>query len=61
MAAAKTLTIVDRWEVGGVRGTEREREKGRALAEKEDDAPGKKKKKRIQEWIFNLIIVHEAT
>lgn len=42
MAAAKTLTIVDRWEGGGVRGEERE--KGRALAEKEHHAPGKKKK-----------------
>lgn len=37
MAAAKALTIVDRWEVGGGR---RERKEG--LAEKEDDARGKK-------------------
>lgn len=31
MAAAKALTIVDRWEVGG---GEREKEKGRARREK---------------------------
>lgn len=56
MAAAKALTIVDRWEVGG---GEREKEKGRARREKK--MMHRKKKKWIQEWIFNLIIVHEAT
>ena len=62
MAAAKALTIVDRWEVGGEEGGERKERKGEekdGLAEKEDDARGEKKW--IQEWIFNLIIVHEAT
>ena len=57
MAAAKALTIVDRWEVGGVgvgggrwerMGSQRKKMMHR-------------KKKWIQEWIFNLIIVHEAT
>lgn len=39
MAAAKALTIVDRWEVGG--GRERERKEG--LAAKEDGAKREKK------------------
>lgn len=53
MAAAKALTIVDRWEVGGGRG----RKKETGLQRKEM----MHRKKWIQEWIFNLIIVHEAT
>ena len=46
MAAAKALTIVDRWEVGGEEGGERKERKGEekdGLAEKEDDARGEKK------------------
>lgn len=38
MAAAKALTIVDRWEVGGG-----EREKEKKLAAKEDGAKREKK------------------
>lgn len=37
MAAAKALTIVDRWEVGGGKG----RKKRNGLAEKRDDAQKK--------------------
>lgn len=40
MAAAKALTIVDRWEVGG---GERERERKEGLAAKEDGAKREKK------------------
>lgn len=38
MAAAKALTIVDRWEVEGERASDRER---RGFAEKGDDAQKK--------------------
>lgn len=38
MAAAKALTIVDRWEVGGGVGGRKD-----GLAEKEDDAQRKEK------------------
>lgn len=51
MAAAKTPTIVDRWEEGGAGDGEREREEREdKIAEKVDDVPGRqeKKKKRIQ-------------
>lgn len=47
MAAAKTPTIVDRWEEGGAGDGEREKREDK-IAEKVDDAPGRQKKKRIQ-------------
>lgn len=43
MAAAKTLTIVDRWEVGGAGSVGEWR---REHAKKEDDAQDQKKKKK---------------